>query len=297
MAIVSSYQTGWKKVWKNKKMWILLYLLNFVFALLSAIPFSGFLSKSLGHTLETSKMLEGFDYTFLSDLMREYGSGVSVIMNLSIGIILLYFLFSIFWMGGILNILKQDDGTYSFQKFWQGSAYYFWRLVRLTFYFFLIQVLILGVFVFIFLQTGVSPFEMESEIPIIRNMMILVPIYLWVATIFFMIQDYAKIQIVHNDISLLTRPINDGFRFVLKNFRKCFGLYLLNLLTFLAFFGIYWLLSNSFESDTTLAIILLFFIGQAFIFGRIAVKLLNLGSAISLFQKKALELENTEYSK
>ena len=95
MIIIKSYRSGWKKVWKNKKMWVLLYLLNFAFALLSAVPFSGFLSKSIGHSLANLNMLNSFDYTFISDLVREYESGLSVIMNLSVGIILLFFIFSI----------------------------------------------------------------------------------------------------------------------------------------------------------------------------------------------------------
>lgn len=284
MSIMNAYRNGWKKVWVDKKMWVLLYLLNFVFALLAAIPFSGFLSKSVGNTLANTKMLEGFDYAFLTDFMREYGGGFSVILNLSFGIVLLYFIFTIFWMGGILMVLKEDSPTFSFRKFWQGSSLYFWKLTRLTFYFALIQLAVLSVFAFIFLRNGISPFEMESEAPIIRSLMILIPIYLLVVTIILMIQDYVKIQIVHQNGPLITSPIRQGFRFVFQNFRKCFGLYLLNLLTFGVFFGIYWILSNSFKSDNTPAILLFLLIGQIFIFARIGVRLLNLGSAMSLFQ-------------
>jgi len=291
MTITNAYHSGWKKVWKNKRMWVLLYLLNFVFALLSAVPFSGFLSKSLGNTLASSQMLDGFDYTFISDLMREYGSGFSVVMNLSVGIILLFFIFSIFWMGGILSILKREDDDYSFRKFWQGSAIYFWKLIRLTFYFTFFQIIILGFFVFLFLQNGISPFELENEMVIIRSVMILLPIYLFFATVFFMIQDYAKIHILHSETTWIFQPIKNSFRFVFKNFRKCFGLYLLNLLTFLTFFGIYWILSNGFKSNSTPTIFLLFLIGQAFIFSRIAVKLLNLGSALEMYK-----IQQTEHS-
>lgn len=283
--ILKAYQEGWKKVWIDKKMWVLLYLLNFAFALLTAFPFSGFLSKTVGHTLANSKMLGGFDYEFVTDFMREYGGGMSVILNLSFGIIGLFFIFSIFWMGGILSVLKVNSPTFSFQKFWQGSTIYFWRLTRLTFYFFIMHALVLGIFVFLFISQGVNPLEVESEIPIINRFKIFVPIYLILATILFMIQDYAKVHIIHHDGKVITQPIKSAFRFVFKNFRKCFGLYLLNILTFFTFFGIYWLLSNSFKSDTTPTILLFFIIGQIFILSRIAVKLLNLGSAFSLYEE------------
>ena len=275
---------GWKKVWENKRMWILLYLLNFVFALLSAGPFSDFLKKTVGETLATSQMLDGFDYTFISDFMREYGEGFSVILNLSLGIVLLYFFFSVFWMGGILSILKNKNTKFQVQFFLQSSAYFFWRLVRLTFYFILIQVAIFGSFAFVLIKMGISPFEVESEVKIISTMKFMLPIYLLIATVFFMIQDYAKVHIIHHRTGLITQPIREAFRFVYKNFKKCFGLYLLNLLTFLVFFGAYWLVSNCFNSNTDSTIVLLFFIGQAFVFARIAVKLVNLGSAIALYE-------------
>ncbi|HFC00937.1 MAG TPA: hypothetical protein ENJ53_09060, partial [Phaeodactylibacter sp.] len=250
MTIIQLYQKGWKKVWENKRMWILLYLLNFVFALLSAGPFSDFLKKTVGETVATAQMLDGFDYTFISDFMREYGEGFSVILNLSLGIMLLYFLFSIFWMGGILSILKNKNTKFQVQYFLQSSAYFFWRLVRLTFYFILIQVAVFGSFAFILMQMGISPFEVKSEIKIINTMKFMLPIYLLITTVFFMIQDYAKVHIIHHKIGYITQPIREAFRFVYQNFKKCFGLYLLNLLTFLFFFGVYWLASNSFQSNT-----------------------------------------------
>ena len=287
MIIIKSYRSGWKKVWKNKKMWVLLYLLNFAFALLSAVPFSGFLSKSIGHSLANLNMLNSFDYTFISELVREYESGLSVIMNLSVGIILLFFIFSIFWMGGILSILKNKENNYSFRQFWQGSTVYFWKLTRLTFYFSCFQIIIFGFFAFLFLRQGISPFEIKSEISIIKSISILLPIYISFAIIIFMIQDYAKIHIVHDNRKLIFQSIKNAFQFVLKNFGKCFGLYLFNLVTFAAFFGIYWSLSNSFKSDSSPTIALLFIIGQSFIFSRIAVKILNLGSAMELYHTES----------
>ena len=230
-------------------------------------------------------MLNGFDYAFTTDFVREHGGGLPIIFNLSQGILIIYFVFSVFWMGGILKVLKKEDNPFSFRKFLQGSAHYFWRLIRLSIYFIIFHVINLLIFVFIFLKIGVSPFEMESEVIIINSIKIMLPIFLLISTILFLVHDYAKIQIIHQKKKIITRPILDSFRFVFKNFKKCIGLYLLNLLTFGIFFGIYWLLSNSFKSTTSPSIFLLFIIGQAFIFSRIATKLLNIGSAISLFQK------------
>ncbi|MEM6963397.1 MAG: hypothetical protein AAF573_01445, partial [Bacteroidota bacterium] len=119
--------------------------------------------------------LGGFDYAFVTDFMREYGGGMSVILNLSFGIIGLFFIFSIFWMGGILSVLKENSPTFSSQKFWQGSTIYFWRLVRLTFYFFLMHVVMLSIFALLFAKQGINPLVIESEIPIINRFKIFIP--------------------------------------------------------------------------------------------------------------------------
>ena len=87
---------------------------------------------------------------------------------------------------------------------------------------------------------------------------IILPIYLFVATLFFMVQDYAKVHIVASNQKWITQPILQAFRFVFKNFGKTLLLYLLNLLTFLVFFFIYWKINGPLGPNS---------IGLAFIIG------------------------------
>jgi len=288
MKAIQAYFAGWKQVFGNKRMWIFLYLLNLGIALLAAVPISGIFSKSLGQSLELARSLDGFDYAFISELLREYQTGFNIILQQSLGFTGLYLLIFIFLMGGILSIFRNRETPFNFSDFWKGCGKYFWRLLRLTIYFLIIQGILLGIFSTIYLSmtNGMSPFKNFSEVTLITSFQILAPIYLFLATIVFMIHDYAKIHIVHEDKSLLTFPIFQAVGFVFKNFFSCLFLYFLNMLTFLLLFGIYWLASSNMQGMSMTSIAILFITIQVFIFARVGLKLLNLASANHLYKSR-----------
>jgi len=282
MNFITAYTTGLKNIFGKGKLWLLLYALNLIFAIFLAYPLSGFLGNKLGDTLAADKLFEGFDFLIANDFINQYSDAFGVIMNQSVFGLILYLLLSVFLVGGILNIFKQAKEEYSLTDFWSGSGKYFWRMLRLTIYFLLIQIGVLVLFFMLFFTLtagGLDRFHNEGEI--LQRGLMLLPFYLLVATIFFMIQDYAKIHIVATDRSLIFKPILQAFRWVFKNFSQTFLLYLLNLLTFGFLFFIYWKL------DGGNAVLAIFLIGQFFIIARIGTKLLNLASATELYQNRS----------
>lgn len=281
MNFIKAYTSGLKTIFSKGKLWLLLYALNFIFAIFLAYPLSGFLGTKLGHTIAADKLFAGFDFVIANDFINEYGDAFGVILNQSIVGIGLYLLLSVFLVGGILNILKINEKKYSLSTFWSGGGKYFWRMLRLTIYFLLIQI---GVFVLFFMLLsiltagGLERFHNEGEI--MQMGLMVLPFYLLVATVFFMIHDYAKIHVVATDKSLLFQPIKQAFSWVFKNFSQTFLLYLLNLLTFGLLFFIY------LKLDGGTAILAVFLIGQFFVLARIGTKLLNLASATELYQQR-----------
>lgn len=281
MNFITAYISGLKKIFSKGKLWLLLYALNFLFAIFLAFPLSGFLGEKLGTTLAADQLLEKFDFAIANDFINEYGDSLGVILNQSVLGIGLYLLLSVFLIGGILNVLMSDKEAYSLDDFWKGGGKYFWRMLRLTIYFLLVQIAIFGLFFTLFsilTSGGLERFHNEGEI--VKRGFYILPFYLFFSTVFFMIQDYAKIQIVAMDQSVIFRPILNTFRWVFNNFSQTFFLYLLNLLTFGLLFFIY------FKLDGGNAILAIFFIGQFFIIARIGIKLLNLASAIVLYQDR-----------
>ena len=281
MNFITAYTAGLKSIFGKGKLWLLLYTLNLLFAIFLAYPLSGFLGNKLGDTLAADQLFERFDFSIANDFINEYSDAFGVIMNQSIFGLVLYLLLSVFLVGGILNIFKQEKTTYSLTDFWNGGGKYFWRMLRLTIYFLLMQIGVLVLFFMLFSTLtagGLDRFHNEGAI--IRRGLIILPFYLLTATIFFMIHDYAKIHVVAMDQNFVFQPILQAFRWGFKNFSQTFLLYVLNLLTFGLLFFIYW------QLDGGNAVLAIFLIGQFFIIARIGTKLLNLASATELYQSR-----------
>ena len=291
-----AYIKGFWLAIRKVKMWVFLYLINFIFAIIAAVPLSNLIQSKVGRSLASERMLPDFDYTIYKDFMNEYGDAFSIIMGQSRLIFVFYFFLSIFLVGGILTILKNHADKFSFQAFWSGSTLYFWRMLRLTFYFLIIHFAIGGVFFAIVYFSGFKGGldAVESEVDMINVVRFTLPVYLIFASFFFMVQDYAKIHVIHKNPNWLFRSFWKSFALGFKNFLKTYPLYLLNMLTFAIVFIAFWKFRFSNNMDNVAAIGLTFAIGQAFIFARIGTKLLNLGSATLMYQsimKKEFENE------
>ena len=284
MKFFKAYLVGWLAAFRNWKLCLLLYLLNFLVAFLSLIPLSGFLNQTVGQSLSLNRSLDRFDYLFLSDFYNEYGEGLFIILNQSIVILLLSFLSAIFLMGGILWVIKNSDKAFKFNEFWKACADYFWCMLRLTFYFLLFHGALLALFFILFLANGISPFELESEEAMVHYLRFVFPIYLFFATLLFMVQDYAKVHIIYQNKKFITWSILESFKFVFKNIFTFLALYLLNIATFLLLFCSYYYIQQKVQVNDMTSITIMFLLGQVFILGRIMVKFLNLASANYLYQ-------------
>lgn len=281
MDFIQAYLTGLRSTFQQQKLWLLLYALNFLFAMFLAFPLSSYLDDKLGNTLAIDKLKEGFDYTVFYDFMKDYGDIAGFILDQSLVGLGLYLILSIFLIGGILKIFIEKPKHSSLSAFWDGASSYFWRMLRLTVYFIIIHFLLLVLFftIFSFLTAGgLERFRNESEI--IQRGLVLTPIYLFFATVVFMIQDYAKINLVSTNSRYLFQPIWQSVRWISKNFTQSFLLYILNFLTFGILFAIYW------QVEPNNALFLAFIISQLFILSRIGTKLLNLASATQLYQSR-----------
>lgn len=282
MIFLSAFTTGFQRVMDNKRLWRWLYVLNLGFALVVAIPAFNLMESKVGDSLAISQLMENFDYTLVQDFLREYGGEFSVIMQEAQVVVLVYFLFSIFLIGSILTKLR----AYPQLTFLGGGAKYFARLLRLTVYFLLLHGLLLFVVGGLFMNIYFVNFKnFASEIAFFQGLKIFATIYGVLALLLFMVQDYAKIGIVHQEERSVFQTFWSSFRLTLSNWRSTLPLYLLNGFIFMIIFGIYWWISGYFHPvDTGWKIVLTFLLGQLFLIARIGCKLLNLGSATVLYE-------------
>ncbi len=280
MKITAAYISGWKALLQHKKMWLGLYGLQVFVAFFAAVPFSGFLGRTVGHSLDLTNSLGRFDYTFLNDFLLNYGSGFKALLNQSMGFIMLYFVLMVFLMGGILTILKSWRQTKSLSEFYLGAGHYFWRILRLSIYFLIFHGALLSLFGFLFLKAtnDLSLFELENENIIINAVRVLLPIYLVLSSILFLAHDLAKLLLVREDKTWLTSIIRDAFKNTFKRFRTYYPLYLLNILTFVFLTVIYVLIHGQIAPKSMGQVALVFVLGQLYLFLRMGLKVVNLGS-------------------
>lgn len=277
---------GIQATWKYKPMVFFLYLLTFLLAIFVAYPLKSLLESTVGHSMMISDLVKGFDYTFLNDFKNAHGDGFLPIIDQSITVLVLYLLLFIFVTGGIIATFIQKPAKYNRSIFWGQSAEFFWRILRLTFYFILIHGFVFLVFAFIFYTSsnGLSPFTLENEGTIAFNFKFVAPAYVLVAAFFFMWQDYTKVFLVDQDKTWIFQSLWVAFKFIFKNFRKTYGLYLLNLgLWFLIIF-INYLISTYIEFKSSAAILPSFLISQIFVLFRLSLKLINISSINALYQ-------------
>jgi len=276
MNIIKAYGSGWAQVFRNWKLWLLLFATNVLFALTSALPFFKYFNAKIGDSLALDMLLERFDFGIISDFLTNYGFGLSILTNQSAMMIVLYLLLSVFLMGGIVKTAQNPYTAYESGEFWAASARYFWRFFRLTFYFLIIHGLLL--FGFVTLLGQVSSGDIRSENTILSYLKIFGVIYLFLMSIVSLIQDYAKIHIVETNPKLISKSILNSLSFVFKNFGRTFFLMLLNAFTLILFYGIFKMMDLNIYANTGFTVFLLFVVGQLFILSRIALKIQNMAS-------------------
>lgn len=286
MSVIKAYSKGWGQVFRNWKMWLLLFAMNVFFALTSALPFNNYFNAKIGDSLALQTLLERFDFGIMSDFLNNYGFGLSILINQSRMMIGLYLLLSVFLMGGIVKTVQNQHNRYHAGEFWGASAQYFWRFLRLTVYFLLIHAVVFAIFatLFFFLSDGMSPDNVRSEKTIINALKITGVFYLFTASIVRLVQDYSKIHIVESNTTYIFSSIINGIQIVFKNFFRTFPLMLLNILTLVLFYGIFKLLDLNIYANSWASIFLLFVVGQAFIFSRIALKIHNIAADYRMYQ-------------
>ncbi|MGH1339427.1 MAG: hypothetical protein ACRBFS_25125 [Aureispira sp.] len=279
MSCLSALGQGFTQAWRYKRAIFVCYLLVAAWAFLLAYPLHYLLETTVGHSLLVEEMIKGFDYTLLNDFKNAYGTGFTPILEQSVLVVGLSMLSLIFATGGILALVTEQPKQYAPAFFWGKSVVFFWRLVRLSFYFLLIHSLVLGLFLFLFYTTsnGLSPFSLENEATIAFNFKWIAPLYILVAAFFFLWQDYTKLFLVAGDKKWIFQALWPAFFFIIKDW-KAYVLYLLNgVLWLLLILGNYYLYKAVTVNNFT-TILLSLCISQLFILSRFTLKVTMLGS-------------------
>lgn len=290
MNVFSAFKTGLKLLTQHWKMWGLVYLLNLLFGLIVALPFNALFKSGVAYSMSPAESLKRFDYSFIMDFLNQNGFAFSSLLNSSYFVLIPFFLLNVFLMGGITGSFVKHKEQFSFRHFWQEGGLYFWRMLRLTFYFMLIHGFVALIFFKIFSLGGLSPFEIESDSVLISRFHWLAFFYGLFLVIIFLIHDYVKVRLVKEDRSIFTQSFLNVFPFIGKYFLKVFPLFLIHVLLFAVLTGAYVLIRKSFFMSSEGTLLLALILGQFFIIGRIGIKLLRISTAVAATEQAQEEL-------
>ncbi|NPA37391.1 MAG: hypothetical protein GXO47_11140 [Chlorobi bacterium] len=273
MKILTAYKAGLVGTISRLRLVTIVYLFVFIPSLLVAMAYLSAYNKAIGLYLAPEKLMHGFDYTTYTELMRFEGDGISAIVKQAFWLVVFYVPVSLFVTGGILYLIT---GKYKprLASFVNGGAKYFWRILKLKFYFSFVQLFFAFI---IYLPFGIS-IAMADDGSLNEKMVFfkLLPyliVHLLVVIYLFTIVNYAKIIIVSKDTRKVLRSIWEAVKFVTGKFAGAYSLTLLLMIVPLLLIYVYFKVFGFLSMDSGWVVFGMFVIQQLFLWLRAAMRI------------------------
>jgi hypothetical protein len=120
-------------IWRHQRLVWWIFAVNLGIAWLSSLSVRAALRPILDRSLESAKLVTGFDVGTLALLAERPDVSARVLAPGAIIAALLFVIFLLFIDGGVLAVFL-DDRKLSRAEFFENSGLFFWRMVRLALY-------------------------------------------------------------------------------------------------------------------------------------------------------------------
>jgi len=298
MKAINTYISGFKNTMKYTKLIFLIYCFNLILALIVVIPFRSSLAAGFGQSMLPDTLLNGFDFTSVSEFMRLDSNKIAGFFAQVKWIVMLYLFLNIFFAGGILaSIISKEK--YEWRSFIAGCLNYAFRFLKLFIYMALFHILVAVVVylpLVLILKGAAKTVESESTLFYIGLAGFLVHLFLF--AILLMVSYYTKIRIVAEDSNKVFKYIFKSVRFVFSHFLSAFPLTILLVISLVILLLLFFSLNHIIGTSTGLTILIMFIIQQGFIFSRVFIRIWAYSSQYDLFRifthKKLNEIPETD---
>lgn len=285
MNIIQSYFKGFRNTVQSLRMVTLIYLVTLILGLSLSIPFMSTLKEASGLSLDTAKLLKGFDYTAFKEIMRFHGEGIRTFFGIGFWVSLFFLILSVFLTGGILGRLSDMSRDFSLKSFFGDCGMLFGRFFRLSIYTLLMHLLVA---VIVYTPLGLifmGKFEGgASEKQFFYLFLIFAIIHIIVAIWLLIITDYTRIMLVGSKSKKVLKQFWKALKFVSHRFFGTYGLYLLLLVAPVIILILYFKLSGLLNVASALMILLMLLIQQLFIWLRAGFRVWIFASQVSYYQ-------------
>jgi hypothetical protein len=270
---------------RSKKLWFLLWLLNALFAMVAALPVFSVLGNELNHSLMGAAVFDRFNLDFASEVLFKYVDSAPFLLMVIVAVGGVYLVLTLLATGGTIRVFATPERSFKAAVFFKGCGDYFWRFLRL----FIIAGIFYGIFVVALngaLEAGISRLVKswtEARFFILltwARLLLVVFVFLVVNMIF----DYAKVRLVVDAGRSAIMAAFRSVKFVFKNFKKAFSLFLFCVLLGAIFIAIYNPLEHVLPQYTKRWVVVVFFLQQLFILARVYVRLTFFSSEVILYE-------------
>lgn len=128
-----SVRSSAEMVWHHQRLVWWIFAVNLVIAWLSSLSVRATLSTILDHSLESAKLVKGFDISTLILLAQRPDVSLRALAPGAIGATLVFVVYLLFIDGGVFAVFL-DDRKLSRAEFFENAGLFFWRMVRLASY-------------------------------------------------------------------------------------------------------------------------------------------------------------------
>ncbi len=284
MKFTKAFSAGFITAAKSKKMTTLIYAVTLLFALILAIPFHSVLRNQIGSSMAPELLFKHFDYTVFSDFMRTSGKALNPFFGAAVWMGIFYLVFSVFFAGGVLNVISSPENKFSVKNFLEGCGVYFFRFLRLAVYMIFIYFILTAAAVMIISAVIALMYESgQNETALFYIFLTGAIIFALLLIVFLAIADYAKIILYRTESKKVIKSIWLSIKFVFRHFFGAYILYVLVLAALVLFFFLYFVLENSIGMSSALTVLMMFLVQQILIWLRTLVKIWFLGSELSYY--------------
>jgi hypothetical protein len=298
MKAINTYISGFRNSIKFAKLIFLIYCFNLILALIVVIPFRSTLAAGFGQSMLPDTLLNGFDFTSISEFMRLDSNKIAGFFVQVKWIVMLYLFLNIFFAGGILASIINNE-KYGLRSFIDGCLNYAFRFLKLFIYMAIFQILV-AVIVYLplvlIMKATAKTVDSESTQFYIGLAGFLVHLFLF--SILLMVSYYTKIRIVAEDSKKVFKYIFKSVRFVFSHFLSVFPLIILLVVSLAILICLFFFLNHIIGTSTGLTILIMFIIQQGFIFSRVFIRIWAYSSQYNLYRifvhEKLNEIPETE---
>jgi hypothetical protein len=120
-------------VWRHQRLVWWVFAVNLILAWLSSLSVRATLSPVLDHSLESAKLVTGFDISTLGIMLERPDVSMRSLAPGAAGAALVFLVYLLFIDGGVFAVFL-DDRRLSRAEFFENAGLFFWRMVRLGLY-------------------------------------------------------------------------------------------------------------------------------------------------------------------